>query len=216
MKTRHLIMTCALTAAALAPLPLAAQQSGGAAAAHAAADARIEAALAAAVEAGIPAALVERKVAEGRAKGVAAARIATAVEARLGALLQARDALQRAHIETTTAADLSIAADAIQAGVSESALVEISRRAPQERRALAVAVLANLVALGHGSEHALVQVRGALGRGPDALVHLQARSAAELKARGGAGVEVKGGVDAGLKVDLRRGKPPGKPGRGGS
>lgn len=169
-------------------------------------EARVQAALNAAVDAGIPVSLLESKVAEGRAKGVPMERIAVAVETRLEALAKARTAMEQARLESTTAGDLSIAADAIQAGVSETALVEISRRAPQERRAVAVAVLANLVALGHGSEHALGQVRVALNRGPDALLNLQARTASELQARGAAGVEVGKGasVDAGVRIDLGR------------
>lgn len=168
-------------------------------------EARVQAALEAAASAGLPISLLESKIAEGRAKGVAMDRIALAVEARLEALTKASAAMQRARIESTTVGDLSIAADAVQAGVSETALVEISRRAPQERRAVAVAVLANLVALGHGSEQALGQVRAALGRGPRALLNLQARTSAELQAKGAVGVGAGGrAVDAGVRVDLGR------------
>jgi hypothetical protein len=168
--------------------------------------ARVQAALDAAVAAGIPVSLLESKVAEGRAKGIPMERIAVAVETRLEALARARTAMERARLQSTTVGDLSIAADAVQAGVSESALIEISRRAPPERRAVAVAVLANLVALGHGSEHALGQVRTALSRGPEALINLQARTAAELQVRGAAGVEVGQGanVDGGVRIELGR------------
>jgi hypothetical protein len=173
-------------------------------------EARVQAALEAAAEAGIPVSLLESKIAEGRAKGVPMDRIALAVEARLNALVRARDAMQRARLETTTDADLSIAADAVQAGVSQSALIEISRRAPQERRAVAVAVLANLVALGHASENALNQVTTAMNRGPKALLNLQARTSAELRAKGAVGVGAGGrAVDAGVRVDR------GRRGRGG-
>jgi hypothetical protein len=192
---RMILMTAAL---ALVPLTAHAQHAGQA-------EARMSAAIETAVQAGIPAALVQSKIAEGRAKGVAAERIAAAVELRLDALLRAKSAMQRAQLESTTAADLSIAADAVQAGVSETALVEISRTAPQERRALAIAVLANLVALGHGSEHALADVRVALGRGPDALVNLQAQTATELGARGAVGLDVAGasaGAAGGVRIDL--------------
>lgn len=168
------------------------------------AQARVQASLQTALQAGIPVALLERKVAEGRAKGVAMERIALAVENRLQALLRAQTAMQRAELRSTTEGELSVAADAVQAGVSEHALVEISRRAPQERRAVAVAVLADLVTLGHASDRALAQVQAALGRGPEALVNLQARTGAEVRARGGQGVGagVSVGAGTGARVDL--------------
>jgi hypothetical protein len=197
------------SAVALVVLPTAAQAQSEHAnhGAAVSAEARTQAAVGTALEAGIPVSLLESKIAEGRAKGVSMERIAIAVETRLEALLRARTALQRARLETTTVGDLSVAADAVQAGVSESALVEISQRAPQERRAVAVAVLANLVALGHGSEHALGQVRVALGRGPDALLNLQARTSSELQARGAVGVEAGRGADARVRLELGR-RPP--------
>jgi hypothetical protein len=177
---------------------------------QASSEARVQAALEAAAEAGIPVALLESKIAEGRAKGVPMDRIAQAVETRLNALIRARDAMQRARLESTTAGDLAIAADAVEAGVSQSALIEIIRRAPQERRAVAVAVLANLVALGHASENALNQVTTAMSRGPKALLNLQARTSAELRAKGAVGVGAGGrAVDAGVRVDR------GRRGRGG-
>lgn len=63
---------------ALAPPVLAAQDSTRATGTGA--DARVDAALAAAVSAGIPTSLLERKIAEGHAKGVPMERIAVAVE----------------------------------------------------------------------------------------------------------------------------------------
>jgi len=196
----------------LAPLAGSAQQSAEPQARQERAEARVQTALQTALQAGVPVALLERKVAEGRAKGVPMARIAVAVETRLQALLRARTALQQARLESTTEGDLSIAADAVQAGVSDAAIAEVARNAPRERRAVAVAVLANLVALGHASDRALGQVRAALGRGPEALLNLHARSAAELKARGagngiglGVGGAASGNARGGGSVD-----PPGK------
>lgn len=191
----------------LVPLAAPAQQParGGTA------EARLQAALQAAAEAGIPVTLLERKVAEGKAKGVPMERIATAVEHRLQALTQAREAFRRGRVESTTAADLAIAADAVQAGVSQNAIAEIARTAPRERRAVAVAVLTNLVALGHASERALTQVQAAMGRGPEALLNLQAKTAAELRSHGvnaggvGVGADASSGARGGVKVD-----PPGK------
>ena len=197
-------------AAMLAVLPAGAQAQ----AQPAPGEARVEASLTAAAQAGIPATLLERKVAEGRAKGVPMERIAAAVETRLQALLRAQSVLQRARVESTTEGDLAVAADAVQVGVSEAALLAISTNAPRERRAVATAVLADLVALGHASERALAQVQAALGRGPEALVNLQARTGAELRARGAQGVGA--GVNSGRGVGVRpdppgRGRPPKNP-----
>ncbi len=182
--------------------------SAQAAASTPAAQARVDAALQTALEAGIPVALLERKIAEGKAKGIPMERIAAAVEARTAALLRAREAMARAHIRNATEGDLSVGADAVQAGVSDAALAEIGRSAPTERRAVAIAVLTDLVSLGHAPERALLQVQTALRRGPEALVNLRAEAAAQVQGRGpaGAGVQVDGG--AGVRVDLGAGRRP--------
>ena len=120
-------MTLCLAAALIcAPAALLAQDST--ASASTGADARIDAALESAVNAGIPVSLLERKVAEGKAKGVPMDRIAAAVERRLDALTHARDVLLDAGLKSTTEGELSVAADAVQAGVSQSALAAISER----------------------------------------------------------------------------------------
>jgi hypothetical protein len=204
----------------LAPLAGAAQQPAERPAQGSTADAKVQAALQTALEAGIPVSLLERKVAEGKAKGVPMERIAAAVQTRLEALLRARNALQQGRVEATTAGDLSIAADAVQAGVSDAAIAEIARSAPRERRAVAVAVLTNLVALGHASERALTQVQAAMKRGPEALLNLQARTNAELRGQGaahaggvgiGIGADASAGARGGVKVD----PPKKKGGKGG-
>jgi hypothetical protein len=186
---------------ALAPAALLAQDST---AAGAAADARVEAALDQALEAGIPVALLERKIAEGKAKGVPMDRIAAAVQNRLEALTQAQEAMTKAGLESTTEGELSVAADAVQGGVSQTALAAISARAPGETRAVAIAVLTDLVALGHASDQALTQVQAALARGPEALANLGAESAGLMRGEGGvgggAGVQV--GAGAGARVEL--------------
>jgi hypothetical protein len=137
-------------------------------------------------------------------------RIAAAVEKRLEALTKAREAMIQARLENTTEGELSVAADAVQGGVSQTALATISQSAPQDRRAVAIAVLTDLVVLGHASERAVAQVQSALARGPEALANLRAESAAGVQANGGlgagpgiggAGVQV--GADAGARVDLR-------------
>jgi hypothetical protein len=97
----------------------------------------------------------------------------------------------------------------VQGGVSQTVLATITQSAPQDRRAVAIAVLADLVTLGHASEHALAQVQTALARGPEALANLRAESAAQLQANGGAGggpgasgAGVQVGAGAGAQVEL--------------
>jgi Cdc6-like AAA superfamily ATPase len=147
------------------------------------ADARINAAIETAISAGIPAELLQSKVNEGRAKGVSEARIAAAVEARLQVLTRAAEAFERAEVENTTAADLSVAADAIEAGVTENTLIKVTRTAPAERRAVAIATLTGLVQLGHASDHALARVSSVV-RSKAELARLNADVAAQLQTRG--------------------------------
>lgn len=199
---RRQMLTLAATLM-LAPAALFAQDST--AAAGNSADARVATALDAALEAGIPVALLERKVAEGKAKGVPMARIAAAVEKRLDALTDAKDALTKAGLESTTEGELSVAADAVQAGVSQTALLTITRRAPEASRAVAIAVLTDLVAQGQASEQALSRVETAIARGPEALANLGGQSAGPVGAEGALGangVGVEAGLGAGARVDL--------------
>lgn len=58
-------------------------------------------------------------------------------------------------------------------------------------------MLADLVTLGHTSEHAATQVQVALARGPEALANLRAESAAGVQANGGVGSIGGAGVQAG-------------------
>lgn len=191
MKKRALLLAALLTAA---PPALAAQEPAQPP------TARIAAALEAAVEAGIPTALLESKVREGGAKGVPPARIAAAVEARLAALVRARDVLVSQGAEAESAGQLSVAADALQAGVDAEALAQVGPGAPPDRRAVAIAVLTQLVQMGYGSEQALVQVNAALRRGPDALANLPAQARAQLRARGI--------IQQGLEIGVGAGGPP--------
>lgn len=170
----------------LGPAALSAQSAEATAATEAQArtpQARIDAAMEAAARASIPAELIESKIAEGRAKAVAEERIAAAVEARVAGLMRASEALQRADVQARSAGDLAVTADALEAGVSESAVVRISREAPQERRAVAVAVLADLVRLGHAGDHALTRVSAAV-RSSAALANLHAEVASQLRLGG--------------------------------
>jgi hypothetical protein len=177
----YMIMVPALL---LAPAALSAQSAEANANAQAQTpQARIDAAMSAAARAQIPAELIESKIAEGRAKGVAMARIATAVEARVAGLIRASEALDRSNVQVQSAGELSVASDALEAGVSEDAVIRISREAPAERRAVAVAVLADLVRLGHPVDHAFTRVSAAV-RSNAALANLNAEVSAQLR-RGG-------------------------------
>jgi hypothetical protein len=142
------------------------------------AEERIEAAMARAQAAGIPVSLLESKRAEGRAKGVPMDRIATAVETRLKHLETARQAMTRGANDVD-AAQLSVGADAIGAGVSEAVLAEITTTAGRDRRSVAVAALTYLVSReGLASNVALERVKTAMAQGPQALANLAARAGA--------------------------------------
>ncbi len=174
----------------LAPVTLAAQDAGSSAQGQAAGQAqartpqaRIDAAMTAAVEAKIPAELIKSKIAEGEAKRVPPERIATAVEARVTSLVRASETMKRADVEMTNAGELSVTADALDAGVSESVLIRLTRDAPAERRTVAVAVLADLVRLGNASERAFTRVSGALTTSA-ALANLHAEVSSQLRLSG--------------------------------
>ena len=189
MRYGKLILTLAL---AMMPALAGAQQAPSA---------RIDAALSAAARAEIPVSLLESKVQEGRAKGVPEARIAAAVEARLNALVRAQTALARAQARGIGAGDLSVAADALQAGVTETSMVDVMTRVPSERRAVAAAVLTELVELGLASDVALARVHEAVARGGEALVNLPSQVGG--RGRGNARGRVEVGppveVDAGVR-----------------
>lgn len=141
---------------------------------------RIDAARRRAEATGIPVALLDGKVAEGRAKGVPADRIATAVERRLASLSRAREAMASApRTAPVSAADLSVGADALEAGVEPAVLGRLTVAAPGNQRAQAIAVLTELVASGESSERALARVTSAMERGPEALRQLPGEAASE-------------------------------------
>lgn len=199
-----------IVAIALMPAALQAQSTSASANASAHSEtqvrtpkARIDATMSAAARARIPASLLESKVEEGEAKNVPQERIAAAVEARFQALLKASETMKRANVEATSATDLAVTADAIEAGVSQNALIKISRSAPAERRAVAVATLSGLVQLGHASETALARVTAAVGSNA-ALANLQAQVASQLQLNGGAGNgAVNGALNAGGIVRIK-------------
>ena len=140
---------------------------------------RIDAALSAAAKANVPAELVKSKIAEGEAKHVSPERIATAVESRVKSLVRASETMKRAGVTAGSAGELAVTADALDAGVSESALVRVTREAPAERRTVAIAVLADLVRLGNGSDRALARVSSAVTSSA-ALANLRAEVTSQL------------------------------------
>lgn len=181
---------------------------------------RVAAALQQAAESGVPVALLESKIAEGRAKGVPMARIAAAVEQRLGALQQAQTLMTVPNEDPeagVSAGDLSLGADAVLAGVDGQAISAVARSAPRERLGVAVAVLTELVQLGVGSQNALDRVMGALERGStDELVGLPAQARGQGRALGRDGQ--RGRPNAVPTPGAEKNEPPGKagdpPGRG--
>ena len=186
-------------------LPAAAAAQGGQATGTATAtaqaatpQARIDAAMRAAATAGIPASLLESKVREGEAKRVPLDRVAAAVEARFDALVRAKDALARADATVVTEGELLVASEALRAGVTETALVRITRETSGERRAVATAVLTDLVRLGYEDGDAFARVHAALAGGPEALVNLRAEAAASLRARGLLSTDITGSLTGGI------------------
>jgi hypothetical protein len=147
-------------------------------------DERIQAALQKATSHGVPVSLLEEKIAEGRAKGISMDRIAAAVERREAGLQQAQQALAQAGREAS-APELSAAADALGAGVSEAVLAKLAETEKGERRAAAIAALTALVAGGVLPQEALDRVTAALAKSGDALANLPAQ-AAEAQANHGA------------------------------
>ena len=181
-------------------------------------DADVQRSLERARQVGIPVELLESKIAEGRAKGVPMARIASAVERRLEVLQRVRTSVDPGRQFTTE--ELGVAGDALAGGVSEEVLRSIGESAPRPRRAVAIAALSQLVRLGHPSEEALRRVTQALQSGPEALMNLPAQAAAaagrrgppDLPPGGAAATRGRGGPPAGVPAG---GKPPIKPPGGG-
>lgn len=183
-------------ALALAPAALGAQTP----------DEQIQRSLERAAAAGVPVELLQSKVDEGRAKGVPAERIAAAVARRLEVLERVKTRLGEQGL---SAAELGVAADAAQAGVSEAVLKAVSETAPRERRAVALATLTQLVQMGQAPEEALQRVTEALQRGPDALLNLPAQAGAAPGRGAGAPAGSAGGNrPAGSGVQNGRGGPP--------
>jgi hypothetical protein len=184
-------LLCLAAALVLSPAGLSAQDT----------NARVDAALSSALEAGIPVSLLQQKIAEGKAKGVPMDRIAAAVERRLEALTAAKEAMTKGGVESASESELSVAADAVQGGVSQTALAAISEQSSGDNRVVAIAVLTELVAMGHVPAEALTRVQTALARGPEALANLPAEAAGHVPTQAGIGAGARVGVEA------PRGKP---------
>jgi hypothetical protein len=135
-------------------------------------EARIQAALDRARAANLPVEVLESKLAEGRAKNIPADRIATVIENRARAMELAHAALARAQRGEPSPQDVAVGTDAIEAGVSQAVLARIAETAGAERRTVAIAALAYLVAEGHLPEAALARVQQALAQGGNALANL--------------------------------------------
>jgi hypothetical protein len=202
----RLRMWTGVMALALVAAPLAAQEGP---------EARIEAALDRARSAGMPVEVLESKVAEGLAKNVAMARIATAIERRAQAMERAYAALsQAAEGGQPSVQDVAVGTDAIEAGVSEAVLEAVSETAGAERRTVAIAALTYLVDAGHVPEAALARVQAALARGGDALANLPGMAGGNRPEGAGPPPGVQGGgPPPGVgKPGGPPGKPPGTPG----
>jgi len=144
---------------------------------------RIDAAFARARSQGVPVTLLDSKMAEGKAKGVPLDRIATAIERRESSLEHAARAM-KGH-DPVGDADLSVAADAVEVGVSDAVLNSVADTVPRERRAAALAAITELVQRGTAPDTALARVREALKHGPDALAAVGAEGE-NSSSRGGA------------------------------
>jgi len=144
---------------------------------------RIDAAMSRVEAQGIPVSLVQSSVAESQAKGISAERIAEAAERRADALLRAQNAFARAGVEPRDV-DYAAGADAIGRGVSEAAVGDVARSAPVESRAVAIAVLDQLMGMGIPVEDALGRVSAAGAAGPEVLADLPAQAAAAMGRRG--------------------------------
>jgi hypothetical protein len=210
MRSRLSVLVPALFFAAV---PLAAQSgsgtSGSQSGTQSAADttqrsgsaqARIDAVLSAAPPKSEILAQLKSKLAEGQANQVPPDRIATALEVRLASLVRASTTMQQAGIENRSAAELLIAGDAMQAGVKDSAVVQVYRNAAPGRRVVAMAVLTDLVRLGVSSDVAFDRVNATLGSS-SALASLQAEVASQLRLGGlNSTLDAAGGIGGTLKI----------------
>ncbi|GMV08063.1 MAG: hypothetical protein AMXMBFR53_43380 [Gemmatimonadota bacterium] len=159
MTARIPFPTLALLAMALGFAPVAAQETPRSRAQGvlpAEVFAQVDAAARAAEAEGIPGEILFNKALEGAAKGAPPERLVPAVTAYAGRLREARTAFG-----ADAGAPLLVAgADALQRGVGAGLLQGLGRS--EERSPMACLVLADLVEMGLGDDHALSLVREAL------------------------------------------------------
>jgi hypothetical protein len=202
--TITLALTLALLPAALsAQSGQAAGQATGAAQARAGGEARIQTTFEQALSAGVPVSLLESKIAEGHAKGVDMDRIAAVVESRLEVLVRAQEAIQ-ARGSVVSAAELAAAANALDAGARADAVQRVHVSAPEEHRAAALSLFAELIASGQLPEQALVGVQNALTHRTDALLRFTTgeggNAGAAASVRSGARVQTGSAAEAAARA----------------
>jgi hypothetical protein len=110
--------------------------------------------------------------------------VVTALVAGLNRLFRAEAVLTDEAVPAPSARDIAVAADALEAGVSEAALLEIRSTSPGAHRGVATEMLVRLVQLGHVAEDALGRVRAALRRGPEGLASLRSETERQMRDRG--------------------------------
>lgn len=161
---------------------------------HSEFDARIQSAMAEARAEGLATALLESRVREGRAKGVSGANIAAAVEQRLSAMLEARQALRGEGLEATGEL-VQLGTIAIESGARARQVAEVAAAFSGRARAQALTRLADLAGSGRLAADATAAVRGAMRAplGVDGEV-----SGAAQGSMDGAGARANGAAGAGL------------------
>lgn len=125
--------------------------------------ARIEAVYARAEAQDVPREPVERRVAEGRAKGAAEATVVAAAERVMANLEASQSAMLAAGRKRPAPAEMERAAHAMDRGVTAVQIEAMARKAPSERSlVVAFDVLTQLTAQGTPVATALAQVEGKL------------------------------------------------------
>ncbi len=132
---------------------------------------------------GLPTEPLVQKALEGSTMGASGDRIHAAVEALLGQLGRAREALG----DSATGAELTAGAGALRAGVSPASLAELHRLRYRQSLVVPIAVLADIVAEGVPTAEATRQVfeLAREGRPDDEFVALRKRVQNERRGQPG-------------------------------
>lgn len=193
--------------------------------------ARILARVAAADSAGLPGKALAQRALKFAARGVVAAAIEQSVDAQVGRMAHARQALN-VHAHHATSDEIEAGAEAMRQGVSGQLVSALAKSAPSGRSlAVSLYVIGSLTARGLPADQALARVETRLtahasdedvesllstvaqGRGD----HGGGHDAASSGTRGGNGVGVGVGVGAGASVGAGAGGPPANvPANGGT